>query len=193
MTRRIWAGVAFIAVGAIAGFDCRRLADSVPLERQFRQSQWASIACSRSTILARAISSPLLRPTRLQRSSPNGAICRLISHFSNMWPGCRDRSSAGSTAASLSMGSVWERRSIPTVVGRPMPVWQGCRRITSDEVFLMNPDARDSLDGRYFGPIPRNALLAEAIPIWTAEDHAAHQPSSSDVIDDTLFTITSTP
>jgi type IV secretory pathway protease TraF len=77
--------------------------------------------------------------------------------------------------------------------GRPMPVWRGCRRITSDEVFLMNPEAENSLDGRYFGPIPRDSILAEAIPIWTAEDHAAHQPSSSDVIDDTLFTVTSTP
>ena len=38
--------------------------------------------------------------------------------------------------------------------GRELPVWHGCRRIAGDEIFLMNADVRDSLDGRYFGPIP---------------------------------------
>ena len=38
--------------------------------------------------------------------------------------------------------------------GRELPVWNGCRRIGGDEIFLMNPDVRDSLDGRYFGPDP---------------------------------------
>ena len=76
---------------------------------------------------------------------------------------------------------------------RPMPVWQGCRRITANEVFLMNPDAENSLDGRYFGPVPRSALLAEAIPIWITEDHAARHPSMPDVIGDALITIPSTP
>tara|TARA_R110000850_G_scaffold15133_3_gene47466 strand:- start:100 stop:324 length:225 start_codon:yes stop_codon:yes gene_type:complete len=74
-----------------------------------------------------------------------------------------------------------------------MPVWRGCRRITSDEVFLMNPEAETSLDGRYFGPIPRSALLAEAIPIWPADERATQQPSAPNVINDSLVVTTSTP
>ena len=32
--------------------------------------------------------------------------------------------------------------------GRDLPVWQGCRRIPTGEIFLMNWQVRDSLDGR---------------------------------------------
>ena len=32
--------------------------------------------------------------------------------------------------------------------GRPLPVWQGCRVIAAGEVFLMNWQSADSLDGR---------------------------------------------
>lgn len=55
-------------------------------------------------------------------------------------------------------------------VGRPMPVWQGCRRIAADEVFLMNRDVETSLDGRYFGPIPSSSIIGSAVPLWTDED-----------------------
>jgi conjugative transfer signal peptidase TraF len=47
--------------------------------------------------------------------------------------------------------------------GRPLPVWQGCRRIERGDLFLMNPDVRDSLDGRYFGPIPARGVIGRAI------------------------------
>jgi conjugative transfer signal peptidase TraF len=53
---------------------------------------------------------------------------------------------------------------------RPMPAWQGCHRIAADEVFLMNQDVEDSLDGRYFGPIRSSAILGSAVPLWTVED-----------------------
>lgn len=55
-------------------------------------------------------------------------------------------------------------------MGRPMPVWQGCRRIAPDEIFLMNRDVENSLDGRYFGPIPASSILGSAVPLWTDED-----------------------
>jgi conjugative transfer signal peptidase TraF len=38
--------------------------------------------------------------------------------------------------------------------GRPLPVWQGCRVVGADELFLMNWQSEDSLDGRYFGLKP---------------------------------------
>ncbi len=53
--------------------------------------------------------------------------------------------------------------------GCPLPSWQGCRIIADDEVFLMNWDEPDSLDGRYFGPLPRSAVVARAVPLWTDE------------------------
>jgi conjugative transfer signal peptidase TraF len=53
--------------------------------------------------------------------------------------------------------------------GRALPVWQGCRVITKDEVFLMNRNERASLDGRYFGPIPLSAIVGRAEPVWIFE------------------------
>ena len=93
------------------------------------------------------------------------------------------------TVDGVSLGEAQHTDSL----GRPMPVWRGCRRITSDEVFLMNPDAENSLDGRYFGPIHRSAILSEAIPIWTADARATQPTSASDVIGNALATTTSTP
>lgn len=54
--------------------------------------------------------------------------------------------------------------------GRPLPVWQGCRMLAEDEVFLMNSDVADSLDGRYFGPLAVSTIVARALPIWTDDD-----------------------
>jgi len=51
--------------------------------------------------------------------------------------------------------------------GRMLPVWQGCRRIAPDQIFLMNPSVRDSLDGRYFGPLPRTVVIGRATPLYT--------------------------
>ena len=55
-------------------------------------------------------------------------------------------------------------------LGRDLPVWQGCRRIADGEVFLMNWTVRDSLDGRYFGPLPASSIIGRAVPLWTDED-----------------------
>ena len=51
--------------------------------------------------------------------------------------------------------------------GRVLPAWGGCQRITGAEVFLLNRDAPNSLDGRYFGPLPLQSLRARAVPVWT--------------------------
>lgn len=53
--------------------------------------------------------------------------------------------------------------------GRELPVWRGCRRIAAGEVFLMNTNVPDSLDGRYFGPLPRKTIVGRAVPLWTDE------------------------
>jgi conjugative transfer signal peptidase TraF len=54
--------------------------------------------------------------------------------------------------------------------GRPLPVWQGCRTLAPGEVFLMNWDATDSFDGRYFGILPVTTITARALPVWTDLD-----------------------
>jgi conjugative transfer signal peptidase TraF len=54
--------------------------------------------------------------------------------------------------------------------GRPLPAWQGCRVIADGEIFVMNWQSADSLDGRYFGSIPASAVIGQAIPMWTAEE-----------------------
>ena len=54
--------------------------------------------------------------------------------------------------------------------GRPLPVWQGCHVIADGEVFLMNWQSADSLDGRYFGALPTSAIIGTAEPLWTGEE-----------------------
>jgi conjugative transfer signal peptidase TraF len=51
--------------------------------------------------------------------------------------------------------------------GRPLPVWRGCRTLEIGELLLLNPAHPDSLDGRYFGPLPTATVLGRAIPILT--------------------------
>lgn len=58
--------------------------------------------------------------------------------------------------------------------GRNLPVWQGCRIIARDEVFLMNWLSPSSLDGRYFGPLPVSSITGRAMPLWTDEDGDGH-------------------
>lgn len=54
--------------------------------------------------------------------------------------------------------------------GRPLPVWRGCFVLLPGEVFLLNWDEPASLDGRYFGAFPIQAIIGRAAPLWTRED-----------------------
>ena len=58
-------------------------------------------------------------------------------------------------------------------LGRPLPVWRGCRTLAADDLLLLNPDHPDSLDGRYFGPLPASTVLGRSIPILTRETPGA--------------------
>ena len=51
--------------------------------------------------------------------------------------------------------------------GRPLPVWQDCHVVAVGEVFLMNWQSMDSLDGRYFGMMSTDAIVGWAEPLWT--------------------------
>lgn len=51
--------------------------------------------------------------------------------------------------------------------GRELPRWSGCVTLTDTQVLLLNRDVPDSLDGRYFGPLPTSTIVGRAQPIWT--------------------------
>ena len=52
---------------------------------------------------------------------------------------------------------------------RPLPVWYGCRVMADGDIFVMNWQSGDSLDSRYFGPLPASAVIGRAVPVWTDE------------------------
>jgi conjugative transfer signal peptidase TraF len=66
----------------------------------------------------------------------------------------------------IDMGNALSRDSR----GRPLPVWQGCQVVGADELFLMNWQSEDSLDGRYFGLFPQSSVIGKALPVWTREE-----------------------
>lgn len=51
--------------------------------------------------------------------------------------------------------------------GRPMPIWEGCRRLAPGELFALGDRSRYSLDSRYFGPLPTSLVRGIARPLWT--------------------------
>jgi type IV secretory pathway protease TraF len=53
-----------------------------------------------------------------------------------------------------------------TAAGVELPVWQGCRTLGGDDVFLLG-DHENSLDGRYFGAVHRQDLDGRAHLVWS--------------------------
>lgn len=51
--------------------------------------------------------------------------------------------------------------------GRRLAPFTGCVRLGDGEVFLLNTKTPYSLDGRYFGPLPRDTVIGRATAIWT--------------------------
>lgn len=77
---------------------------------------------------------------------------------------CRERGEI--TVDGVAMGRAFERDRL----GRDLPIWNGCRVVADGELFLMNWQVEDSLDGRYFGPLPVSAVIGQALPLFTDED-----------------------
>ena len=94
------------------------------------------------------------------------------------------------TAITIDKRMVGEARRLDSR-GRMLPVWAGCRTLRPGEMFLMNADVPDSLDGRYFGPLPAETLLGKAVPLLTRDTPGGSlvwrgfgpKPSSCTVID----------
>lgn len=66
----------------------------------------------------------------------------------------------------IEMGEAQERDGR----GRPLPKWQGCRIVGEGELFVMNWQSANSLDGRYFGFLPASSVIGRALPVWTWEE-----------------------
>jgi conjugative transfer signal peptidase TraF len=60
-------------------------------------------------------------------------------------------------------------RRLADRLGRALPTWHGCHALEAGEVFLLNATEPDSLDGRYFGPLPRTSIVARLRPVWITE------------------------
>ncbi|UFW90501.1 S26 family signal peptidase [Bradyrhizobium barranii] len=76
------------------------------------------------------------------------------------------RSGVTISVDSIVMGEARERDGH----GRPLPSWQGCRAVGQGELFLMNWQSDESLDGRYFGVLSASAVIGRAVPMWTWEE-----------------------
>ncbi len=57
-------------------------------------------------------------------------------------------------------GLVMARARARDSAHRHLPVWRGCHTLKCNEIFLLNPAAPDSFDGRYFGMVPRESVMA---------------------------------
>lgn len=66
-------------------------------------------------------------------------------------------------------GGVIARAEPRDRMGRRLPVWRGCRVLAAHELFFLNP-AAGSLDSRYFGALPRAAVVGRAEPLWLIQD-----------------------
>lgn len=49
--------------------------------------------------------------------------------------------------------------------GRQLPVWKGCHRLQSGQVFVLGTHS-ESFDSRYFGPLHVEQVIGTAIPVW---------------------------
>jgi conjugative transfer signal peptidase TraF len=52
-------------------------------------------------------------------------------------------------------------------LGRSLPRWSGCQRLTPGFLFLIAPAHPDSFDSRYFGPVSATQVIGRALPLWT--------------------------
>ena len=67
----------------------------------------------------------------------------------------------------LYRNGVWlAARRLRDGAGRPLPAWQGCRRLGTDQYFLLMAANPLSFDGRYFGPSDRRDILGQAHLLW---------------------------
>jgi len=75
---------------------------------------------------------------------------------------CRNGVSVSVNGITVATAKMRDRRD------RAMPVWTGCTRIGDTKIFLLNHNG-DSLDGRYFGPLPASGIIGRAHPLFVRD------------------------
>jgi conjugative transfer signal peptidase TraF len=65
-------------------------------------------------------------------------------------------------------GSPKAKRMRADPLGRPMPVIEGCERLSGGQYFLFDPRQPNAFDGRYFGVIGADSVIGRARLIWHA-------------------------
>lgn len=107
---------------------------------------------------------PLARYLAARHSLPEGVpLVKPIAALAGQVV-CRVGRAVSVDGVTLAMAQAHDNR------GRPLPVWRGCRRLHPGQVFLMNPRVPDSLDGRYFGPLPSTTIVGRATPLWLPKE-----------------------
>jgi conjugative transfer signal peptidase TraF len=66
-------------------------------------------------------------------------------------------------------GEIVAHRRAADRLGRALPAWHGCHRLEPGVAFLLNAAEPDSLDARYFGPLPHTSVVARLRPVWITE------------------------
>ena len=92
----------------------------------------------------------------------------LVKRIAAISPQCVCRSGARVTIDRRTVA--WARAD--DRMARALPAWSGCLRLRSGELFLLNA-ARDSLDGRYFGPTSAGDIFAILTPVWIVHGAAS--------------------
>jgi conjugative transfer signal peptidase TraF len=154
------AGLGLIAVPAVAGWQPRVIwnaSASVPLGLYIA-------APADDFVLGDLV---LVRPPETLAAflAERGYVARgvpLLKHVAALPP---QVVCAEGTAITVDGETVAHRRMADRL-GRVLPTWHGCHRLDSGAVFLLNLAEPDSLDGRYFGPLPRTNIVARLRPVW---------------------------
>jgi conjugative transfer signal peptidase TraF len=106
-----------------------------------RPPEWIEIYASERGYLP--LQTPLLKPVR---AFENALVCRIGRYV-------------------FIDGNMVARAKFLDTNHRLLPVWNGCRTLKSDEIFVLGLH-RDSFDSRYFGPITRDQVVGSAVPVF---------------------------
>jgi conjugative transfer signal peptidase TraF len=158
--RKFVIAVSALAVAAIAAKPCINpvpiviwnASNSVPIgwyyvaKRQpklgqiavIRPPEWVKIYASARGYLP--LQTPLLKPVRAVKDS---TVCRFGRYV-------------------FIDGKLVAKAKYLDTKHRKLPVWKGCRKLKSDEIFVLGMH-RDSFDSRYFGPVDRAQVLGTAV------------------------------
>jgi conjugative transfer signal peptidase TraF len=156
-------GVGLITIPAVAGWQPRIIwnaSASVPL------GLYLSATADRIALGDLV----LVRPTETLAAflAERGYVARgvpLLKHVAALPPQVLCAEGAAITVD----GETVAHRRMADRLGRVLPTWHGCHRLERGEVFLLNAAEPDSLDGRYFGPLPRVSIVARLRPFWIRE------------------------